>query len=205
MPTSDELKMLQALPLDLKIRRTQQRIREWVNHWGKDHVYVSFSGGKDSTVLLHIVRQMYGDEIPAVFVNTGLEYPEVQHHVRSFPNVVILHPEMNFRDVIVKYGYPVISKEVSKCIETTRAWCSKNLNVERERERETKTDVPIRVQQMFGVGKYSGGGYKGRVPDDVMQLLGVGPYHRHTRRSDPVGSENVRSSEGAEEDRGEYP
>lgn len=65
MPTSDELKMLQALPLDLKIRRTQQRIREWVDYWGKDHVCVSFSGGKDSTVLLHIVRDMfmYGERI----------------------------------------------------------------------------------------------------------------------------------------------
>lgn len=156
MPTSDELRMLQALPLDLKVRRTEQRIREWVDYWGKDHVCVSFSGGKDSTVLLHIVRKMYGDEIPAVFVNTGLEYPEIQRHVRSFPNVVILRPEMNFRDVIVKYGYPVISKEVSKCIEKTRAWCSKNIHVEREREREAiaERNAPVRVKQMFGLGAY---------------------------------------------------
>lgn len=74
MPTREELKMLQALPLDVKIRKTQQRIREWVEHYGEDGVYVSFSGGKDSTVLLDIVRKMY-PEIEAVFVNTGLEYP----------------------------------------------------------------------------------------------------------------------------------
>ena len=133
MPTSDELRLLQALPLELKVARTKQRIREWVDYWGKEHVCVSFSGGKDSTVLLHIVREMYGDEIPAVFVNTGLEFPEIQRHVRTFPNVTILTPEMNFRDVITKYGYPVVSKEVSKCIEATRVWCSKFLNVERER------------------------------------------------------------------------
>lgn len=53
MPTSEELRLLQALPLDLKVARTKQRIREWVDYWGKDHVCVSFSGGKDSTVLLH--------------------------------------------------------------------------------------------------------------------------------------------------------
>ena len=133
--------MLQALPLDLKIRRTEQRIREWVDYWGKDHVCVSFSGGKDSTVLLHIVRKMYGDEIPAVFVNTGLEFPEIQRHVRTFPNVVILHPEMNFREVLTQYGYPVISKEVSKCIAETRKWCSKNLNVERENPKKSPADV----------------------------------------------------------------
>ena len=76
MPTRDDLKMLQALPLDLKIRKTQQRIREWVSYYGVDGVYVSFSGGKDSTVLLDIVRKMYPD-IEAVFVNTGLEYSEL--------------------------------------------------------------------------------------------------------------------------------
>ncbi|MBO4229869.1 MAG: phosphoadenosine phosphosulfate reductase family protein, partial [Clostridia bacterium] len=120
MPTSDELRILQALPLDMKVARTKQRIREWVDYWGKEHVCVSFSGGKDSTVLLHIVREMYGDEIPAVFVNTGLEFPEIQRHVRSFPNVVTLYPEMNFRDVITKYGYPVVSKEASQCIYESR-------------------------------------------------------------------------------------
>ena len=155
MPTSEELRMLQALPLDLKVARTKQRIREWVDYWGKDHVFVSFSGGKDSTVLLHIVREMYGDEIPAVFVNTGLEYPEIQRHVRTFSNVVILNPKKNFHQVLTEYGYPVISKEVSNCIESTRAWCSKFLNVERESKSQS---IPVRVQQMFGVNKYSGGG-----------------------------------------------
>lgn len=72
--TIQDLKMRQALPLDIKISMTKQRIREWINEFGVDGVYVSFSGGKDSTVLLHIVREMYPD-VPAVFVDTGLEYP----------------------------------------------------------------------------------------------------------------------------------
>lgn len=75
-------------------------------------VYVSFSGGKDSTVLLHIARQMYPD-INAVFVNTGLEYPEIQKFVKNFDNVTILRPKMRFDEVIKTYGYPLISKEVS--------------------------------------------------------------------------------------------
>ena len=67
--------------------------------YGVEGVYVSFSGGKDSTVLLHIVREMY-PEVEAVFVNTGLEYPEIQQFVKTFDNVTILRPKMRFDEVI---------------------------------------------------------------------------------------------------------
>lgn len=107
----DELRELQSLPLEEKLILTQNRIREWYSHWQGD-VYVSFSGGKDSTVLLDIVRKMYPD-VEAVFVNTGLEYPEVRKFAQSFKNVRTLYPEMSFVDVISTYGYPVISKTVS--------------------------------------------------------------------------------------------
>lgn len=120
MPTKDDLKYFQAMPLDIKIGLTQNRIREWVNYYGTDGVYVSFSGGKDSTVLLHIVRSMYPD-IEAVFVNTGLEYPEIQKFVKTFDNVTILRPQMRFDEVIKKYGYPLISKEVSQNIKEARS------------------------------------------------------------------------------------
>ena len=109
--TRDELSMLQALPLDAKILKTQQRIREWYYAWD-GMVYISFSGGKDSTVLLDLVREMYPD-VPAVFVDTGLEYPEIKEFVKSKENVTILRPKMSFREVIQKYGYPVIGKEVA--------------------------------------------------------------------------------------------
>lgn len=115
MRTKEDLQQLQRLPLSLKISMTKNRIREWVREYGESGVYVSFSGGKDSTVLLHIVRSMYPD-VEAVFVNTGLEYPEIQKFVKSFDNVTILRPEMRFDEVIKKYGYPLISKEVSECV-----------------------------------------------------------------------------------------
>ena len=78
-------------------------------------VYVSFSGGKDSTVLKHIVDSMY-DDVPSLFVNTGLEYPEIQKFAMSQKNVVTVRPKMRFDEVIRKYGYPAISKDVSSCV-----------------------------------------------------------------------------------------
>ena len=113
MPTAEELRIMQAYPLDLKVKKTQLRIREWVNYYGAENCAVSFSGGKDSTVLLHIVRELYPD-IEAVFCNTGLEYPEIQKFAKSFKNVTVLTPQMNFKDVLTKYGYPFISKEVAE-------------------------------------------------------------------------------------------
>ena len=99
---TQRLKELQALPLERKVLITQSRILEWYNYWN-GQVYVSFSGGKDSTVLLHIVRNLFPD-VEAVFVDTGLEYPELRAFVKTFDNVTCLKPKMNFRQVIDTYG-----------------------------------------------------------------------------------------------------
>lgn len=116
--TQEDLKTMQAWSLERKIQVTQTRLIEWYQKF-QGKVYVSFSGGKDSTVLLHIARQLYPD-IEAVFVDTGLEYPEIREFVKSFGNVTWLRPKMNFHDVIKTYGYPMISKEVSRYISVAR-------------------------------------------------------------------------------------
>lgn len=113
--TLQELQQKQALPLNVKIKMTENRITEWVDQFGEDGVYISFSGGKYSTVLLDVARRLYPG-IKAVFVDTGLEYPEVRQFVKTFENVDIVRPKMNFKDVIEKYGYPFFSKEISECI-----------------------------------------------------------------------------------------
>lgn len=119
---AERLKELQALPLERKIAITQVRIIEWYQYFN-GNVYVSFSGGKDSTVLLDIVRKIY-PEVPAVFSNTGLEYPEIQNFVKSFDNVIVIRPKMSFVDVITKYGYPLFSKNIAGAI----YWARKSKN-----------------------------------------------------------------------------
>lgn len=120
-----DLEQMQSLPLEVKVKMTRMRIQQWYYDFNGD-VYVSFSGGKDSTVLLHIARQMFPN-IPAVFCDTGLEYPEIRNFVKMVENVTWIYPirydrhkkkyvRTNFKEVIQTYGYPVASKETSKRI-----------------------------------------------------------------------------------------
>ncbi len=109
---------------------SQARIREWYDHFD-GNVYVSFSGGKDSTVLAHLVHDLY-PEVPLVFSNTGLEYPEIQTFARKM-GAAIVRPKLMFSEVISKYGYPIISKEVGTTIYEARvhndrhnAWIRRN-------------------------------------------------------------------------------
>jgi len=112
--TSEDLKIMQSWSLQRKIQVTQTRIIEWYQHW-EGKVYVSFSGGKDSTVLLDLARRIYPD-IKGVFVDTGLEYPEIRSFVKTKDNIDWIRPKIPFNQVIEKYGYPIISKEVSRDI-----------------------------------------------------------------------------------------
>lgn len=136
--TEQELKLLQAYPLELKVMKTKLRIREWVDYYGEEGVYVSFSGGKDSTVLLDIVRSIYPD-IPAVFSDTGLEFPEIKEFVKKQENVTIIRPEHSFKYVIENEGYPVVSKSVANAVRLAKK------NIE-----DGKEDT-LRVRQLRGL------------------------------------------------------
>jgi 3'-phosphoadenosine 5'-phosphosulfate sulfotransferase (PAPS reductase)/FAD synthetase len=127
--TREDLSVMQAWPLERKIQVTQTRIMEWYFHYG-GNVAVSFSGGKDSTVLLDLARRAFPN-IPAVYVDTGLEYPEIRAFVKAVPNVTWLRPELPFPQVIEQYGYPVVSKDVAKRIYYARRgseWAIRHLN-----------------------------------------------------------------------------
>lgn len=109
-----EFKELCNLSLEEKILLTKKLIQDFINY-NHGKVNLSFSGGKDSTVLRDIALSV-DEDIPVVFSNTGLEYPEIVTFVKCFPNVDIVKPEKSFYWVIKNEGYPVISKIISRGI-----------------------------------------------------------------------------------------
>jgi len=110
-----QLRLYQSHPLSVKIKMTQARIREWYRHHG-GKVYVAFSGGKDSTVLLDLVWSLYPD-VPAVFADTGNELETVRAFVQGYgERVTWVEPKMTFDEVVERYGYPVISKRVARYV-----------------------------------------------------------------------------------------
>ena len=119
MPSKEELKMLQSLPLEIKEMKSMARIDEWINYYGEDNVCFAFSGGKDSTVLKHLIRKRY-PKVKGVFSDTGLEYPEIREFVKSVENIDWVKPKQTFRDITIQHGYPLFSKEVAETIRFAR-------------------------------------------------------------------------------------
>ena len=123
----NELKQKQGYSLEEKINYSKAKIAEFVEKMGgEDKVFVSFSGGKDSTVLLHLVRSVYPN-VKAVFMNTGLEYPEIVQFVKTVDNVVWKKPRKTVTQAWSSDGIPAVSKEVSNYINDVRTSKSEKL------------------------------------------------------------------------------
>ena len=112
--TAEDLKTMQAWPLWKKIQVSQAKIIEWYfRHNGK--VSISTSGGKDSMVLLDLARRCFPG-IEAVYVNTGLDYPEVRTAAINTPNIKVIKPRLKFDEVVKLYGWCYPSKDVAHTI-----------------------------------------------------------------------------------------
>lgn len=168
---------------------SEERIRMWVREYGEEGCYVAFSGGIDSTVLLDIVRNKMGyKRIPAVFSDTGLEYPEIREFVKSFENVEWVKPKLTFKQVIEKYGYPFISKEISEAVDYARKYQKKVNSIDRQTDRSITGSWAI--ADFLGIERRKQGNkseyeklksgvipdYKYGKPTKVLQLEGKMPH-----------------------------
>ena len=155
--TIQELEARQNWTLNQKIDHAVGTIEAFIARTGKTP-YVSFSGGKDSTVVLDLVRRFVDKNIKAVFCNTGNEYPEIVRFVRSTENVTIIRPEIPFKEVISRYGFPLISKEQAQGI----------------RQAKTTKSEKLRNIRLHGTNKNKG--YTSGKIADRWQFLIVKPF-----------------------------
>lgn len=98
-------------------------IRDTIAKYGEENFYISFSGGKDSTVVHHLVDMAIpGNKIPRVFSNTGIEFKAIVDYVKSLNDerVVIISPSKNVKETLDKVGYPFKSKLYSHHYEIYR-------------------------------------------------------------------------------------
>lgn len=151
--TAKELLERQTWTLEQKIDHAVGTIEAFIARTGKTP-YVSFSGGKDSTVLLDLVRRFVSKDIKGVFDNTGNEFPEIVRFARNTENVTFITPKINIRQTIANIGFPLISKETAKGIRDAKT---------------TKSEKLLKIR-LFGTDRQRG--YVcGKIPDKWQFLI----------------------------------
>ena len=118
-----DLKALQSEPLSMKIQLTMAKLMEFHNRIS-GNCYISCSGGVDSIVLYDITQRFLKEyyNFNVVFDDTGLEEPTVRERALSIENVQVVRPEKSFWQVLTEIGYPIVSKEVSECVDQARKY-----------------------------------------------------------------------------------
>ncbi|GAA0865942.1 phosphoadenosine phosphosulfate reductase family protein [Paraclostridium tenue] len=196
----DILKIRQAYPLWMKEAITKNRINLAIDLYGREGLYVSFSGGKDSTVLHYLVAEVelerFGDiKIPRVFVDTGLEFPELKEFVYELKKelgdiLIILRPPMNFRQVLDKYGYPLISKSQAMAI---RKLTTQNLSI-KYRNKLLYGDEKGTAGKLSNKWHYLLDG-KIKISEQCCDVMKKRPFHKYEKTTGRVPITGVMANE----------
>ena len=96
-------------------------IRDVIKKYGEDQFYISYSGGKDSTVLHYLIDEaLPGNRIPRVYADTGIEYNAIKEFVKELQahddRITIIKPSVNIKQMLERDGYPFKSKEHSEIL-----------------------------------------------------------------------------------------
>lgn len=173
------------------------KIKSTIAKYGEENFYLSFSGGKDSTVLSALLDMACpGNKIPRVYANTGIEYRLILDFVerereKEHPwELVILKPKKNIRQMLEEEGYPFKSKEHAAVVASYQngnrgKWVLGYL---------TKTGrykLPDRLRYQFTEEN------KLKISDKCCYRLKEEPLHRYQRESNkPYGIVGIMRAEG---------
>lgn len=102
-------------------------IKNTILKHGEENFYISFSGGKDSVIVHHLIDMaLPGNRIPRVFINTGIEYNDIVKFVKELASeddrFIIIPPSKPIKKILEEYGYPFKSKEHSQKVHEFNAY-----------------------------------------------------------------------------------
>lgn len=189
--TLSDLRARQAWPLNQKIDHSVGAIEAFVTYC-KEHdrtPYVSFSGGLNSTVLLDLARRFVDPNMKGVFCSTGNEHPEIVRFVRHTENIEIIRPAMTPREVIAKYGFPLVSKAQARIIRQIR----------------TTQSEKLRNYRLYGDGKRKMGVISNKwrylltepytTSEECCEVLKKRPFHKYNRENNACAMVGTTASE----------
>ena len=122
--TYNEVRYRQGLPYEIKIRMSETRLREFIGYYGEDGVVVSFSGGLDSTFALAFVRERYPN-VKAISV-PAIECLQNIKLIKKTENVQMVPPRYSQKEIVKKFGFPVVSKKTAKSLQALQNPSEKN-------------------------------------------------------------------------------
>ncbi|MGX5594623.1 phosphoadenosine phosphosulfate reductase domain-containing protein [Bacillus cereus] len=195
------------LSLELAIEDALFRIkREYKRTGGK--IYLSFSGGKDSTVLAKLIEMAdLPEKIPFVFANTGIELDATLRHVKEYPyeNVQIIKTRKPAPRVWKDYGKPIVSKLKSEALSTYQNNIDNPLGTSRTRQMITgeaersgvklgKTTMYILAQKHFHLLHHD---LEYSIANKCCQYMKKYPFQDYAKENGMEGSfSGVRTAEG---------
>lgn len=99
-----------------------QKIKQIIEKYEEKNFYISFSGGKDSTVLSELIDMAVpGNMIPRVYANTGIELNMIRDFVLNMQKtdnrIIIVKPIIPIKQMLEKEGYPFKSKLHAHCVD----------------------------------------------------------------------------------------
>lgn len=175
-------------------------IKDTINKYGEENFYLSFSGGKDSTILHYLIDwALPGNQIPRVFINTGIEYQAIVDFVKGLaqddPRFIILQPTQAIKPMLEKYGYPFKSKQHSHNVMVYQH-SGIGLSVKRYLgiiESNTKFRCPKSLLYQFTPE------FKIKLSDNCCRKMKKEPIAKWEKASNrPIAITGMRSSEGGE-------
>lgn len=175
-------------------------IRKADERWDlRGNAYISFSGGKDSTILHYLIDEaLPGNEIPRVFFDTGIEYKAIRDYVRALAEkdgrITIIKPKKPIREILQEVGYPFKSKEHSHMVMTYQnSGMGKSVRYYLQEEGKKMMTCPKILRYQFAEG------FKLKVSDKCCQRMKKDVAHRYQKESGKsIAIIGMRTAEGGE-------